>query len=94
MQHENGLNGLLEGDTATVDPTAVQPQQPRQFLVTYQERSAGRNVRALLKKWRLKGEAIALQSFMPSAIADDPRFASIHMLILTPLLEVSETVAT
>lgn len=62
------------------------PLRPRQFLVTYQERSAGRNVRALLKKWRLRGEAVPLNAFMPTATADDPRFASIHMLVLTPAL--------
>jgi hypothetical protein len=67
-------------------PLLPTPLRPRQFLVTYQERSAGRNVRALLKKWRLRGEAVALSTFIPAAMADDPRFASIHMLVLTPAL--------
>lgn len=91
---KDGRSELLQGDRTTQLPTAMQPRQPRQFLVTYQERSAGRNVRSLLKKWRLRGEAIALHSFMPSSVVDDPRFASIHMLILTPILEEKKTTVT
>jgi len=39
----------------------------------------------LLAKWRLRAVAVPLHAFLPPDLADEPRFASVHMLVIEPI---------